>query len=244
MKIDWDKKITAASLDPTAGFLFINKPAGWTSHDVVAKLRSTLKIKKIGHAGTLDPLATGLLIIGIGKATTLLDYWHQFPKTYQAEMELGKISDTFDILGDIKTINDQETITKDKLTPILNSFSGKQLQTPPPFSAKKIKGKKAYELARQGKKIKLAPREIEIFKCKLLNFQNNLVSFEVVCSTGTYLRTLINDLGKKLLTGAIMTGLQRTAIGPISLPQAQSPEEITIENYYDYLFTALDELTN
>ena len=229
MANEWDKKITKASLDPKAGFLFINKESGWTSHDVVAKLRGILGIKKIGHAGTLDPLASGLLIIGLGKATTLLEYWHQFPKTYIAEMEFGKISDTYDIQGNIKISNNQTTITKIKLEKVLNSFKGIQMQTPPPFSAKKINGKKAYELARAGKEVKLKAKEIEIFSIDLLEFGNKAASIKITCSTGTYIRSLINDIGQKLGCGAIMKNLERTAIGPINNKQAIKVKDVSPE---------------
>lgn len=217
---DWNKKIIKASLDPDAGFLFIYKEPGWTSHDIVAKLRNILNIKKIGHAGTLDPLASGLLIIGLGKATTLLEYWHQFPKTYIAKMELGKISDTFDIEGNIKITKNKKIITQEDFKKILSNFLGKQFQNPPAFSAKKINGKKAYELARAGKEVKLKAKEIKIFNIDLIKFENKLATIKVTCSTGTYIRSLINDIGKKLTVGAIMSGLERTSIGPINTKQA------------------------
>lgn len=233
---EWNKKIAKASQDPKAGFLFINKEAGWTSHDVVAKLRGVFHIKKIGHAGTLDPLAEGLLIIGLGKATTLLEFWHQFPKTYVAEMELGKISDTFDVEGDIKIINNQDIISEVELKKILDSFKGKQMQTPPPFSAKKIKGKKAYELARAGKEVKLKPKEIEVFNIDMINFKNNKATLKITCSTGTYVRSLIHDMGKKLETGAIMTKLKRISIGPISLDKALKIRDLTPTNLEQITF--------
>ncbi len=216
----WIEKINKAAKDPMAGFLFINKETGWTSHDVVAKLRGLLKLKKIGHSGTLDPLASGLLIIGLGKATILLDYWHQFPKTYIAEMEFGKTSDTFDIEGNIKVNNNQSAITKKKFIKIINEFSGRQLQIPPPFSAKKINGKKAYELARSGQKVELKPKEIEIFSIEIISLQKNKAVIKVTCSTGTYIRSLIHDIGKKLKVGAIMSGLERISIGPINIKQS------------------------
>jgi len=227
MTNDWAKKITKASLDPDAGFLFVYKEPGWTSHDVVAKLRNVLNIKKIGHAGTLDPLASGLLIIGLGKATTLLEYWHQFPKTYIAEMELGKTSDTFDVEGNIKITNNKIAITKEKFIKTINEFLGKQLQTPPPFSAKKIKGKKAYELARAGQEVKLEAKEVEIIDIDLIKFENTLATIKVTCSTGTYIRSLIHDIGQKLGCGAIMKNLERTAIGPIHSKQATKVKDIT-----------------
>lgn len=229
-----EEKISKTKNDPLAGFLFINKESGWTSHDVVAKLRGILGVKKIGHAGTLDPLATGLLIIGIGKATTLLDYWHQFPKTYIAEMEFGKISDTFDSEGEIENINNKE-IEKTELEEKIKLFLGKQIQTPPPFSAKKIKGKKAYELARKGQEVKLEPKEIEIFNIELIGFDKNLATLATTCSTGTYIRSLINDIGLKTGYGALMTKLKRTAIGPIKVQQAKIISDISQQNFNKYL---------
>ncbi|MFA5061736.1 MAG: tRNA pseudouridine(55) synthase TruB [Patescibacteria group bacterium] len=206
-------------------FLFINKPAGWTSHDVVAHIRTDKKIK-VGHAGTLDPFATGLLIVGVGRdCTKKLDEFKQLPKTYIATIKLGATSDTYDKTG---KISEYQNPTKDPtkipdkktISSILKSFIGKQLQTPPMFSAKKINGQRLYKLARQGKTIERQPNEIEIYEINLLDYSWPILKIEVKCSTGTYIRSLANDIGEKLGIGAYCEELERTAIGENYLKNA------------------------
>lgn len=203
-------------------FLFINKPVGWTSHDVVAHIRRQLKKQdpankkiKVGHAGTLDPFATGLLIVGVGRdSTKQLDDFKKLPKTYIATIKLGEISDTQDKTGKIsKHENISQIPNTEKILSILNIFKGKQLQTPPMFSAKKINGKKLYELARKGIEIKRQPDEIEIYQINILDYTWPILKIEVKCSAGTYIRSLANDIGEKLGTGAYCEELERTAIG-------------------------------
>jgi len=202
-----------------SGFVYINKPTGFTSHDVVNVLRKKFNLKKIGHAGTLDPLATGVLILGINKATKLLDKWHEFSKTYITDLEFGKISNTYDIEGVIKEV----AVTKNKIPNTnllemhLKKFLGTQEQIPPAFSAKKINGRTAYTLARAGKDVELKPKKITIHSIKLLNFNYPQAQLEIICSTGTYIRSIINDLGQVLNCGAIMTDLIRTNIGFVNL---------------------------
>lgn len=221
------------------GFIIINKPTGWTSHDVVAKLRSITKIRKIGHCGTLDPLATGVLIVAIGRdATKKIDQFHQYRKTYIADLNFGLTTDTYDIEGEIT--NQMPT---DKLKPIsrhdlektLAQFIGQQKQLPPAFSAKKIHGTPAYKLARAGKTVELKPTKIEISKITLINYNFPQAQIEVECSTGTYIRSLIHDLGQKIKYGAIMTDLQRTAIGPYQINQSVLLTDLTFDNWGNYL---------
>lgn len=215
-------------------FLYINKPAGWTSHDAVAYIRNKYKKEdpkiKVGHAGTLDPFATGLLIVGVGRESTKrLDEFKKLPKTYIATLKLGATSDTFDKTGKITTVNHELRITnyepaKKQIQMIIKSFEGKQLQTPPMFSAKKINGKKLYELARKGIEIKREPSPIEIYDIKILEYSWPLLKIMVECSSGTYIRSLANDIGEKLGIGAYCEKLTRTKIGQISLDQASNLE--------------------
>lgn len=211
-------------------FLLINKPVGWTSFDVVAYVRKQYRTEhpdqkniKVGHAGTLDPFATGLLIVGVGReATKRLDEFKNMAKTYIATVKLGATSDTYDSTGQI-TIHDTRNMIQPnvkEIEPVLNLFKGKQLQTPPMFSAKKINGQRLYKLARQGIEIERQPNEIEIYKIKLLDFTWPILTIEVQCSAGTYIRTLAHDIGVKLGTGAYCHELVRTQIGEYLLKNA------------------------
>ncbi len=217
MNIKSPKKIITLDPDDKTGFVYINKPSGWTSHDVVAIMRKKFNTKKVGHAGTLDPLATGVLILAIGKTTKLLDYWHIFPKTYIATLEFEKTSNTYDVEGEIKEVECDKKLDKKLLEKTLEKFKGAQDQIPPAFSAKKINGQKAYTLARAGKDVKLKPNKITIHSIKLLEFNYPTAQISITCSTGTYIRSIIHDLGQILNCGAIMTDLIRTNIGFVSL---------------------------
>lgn len=214
---------------PAEGFaLLVNKPVEWTSFDVVAKLRNALKIKKVGHAGTLDPFATGLLILCFGKATKSIDDFQAQIKTYHAVVEFGKETDSYDVTG--KTIAEYADIpTKEAIKEGLNSLLGVQQQMPPMFSALKINGKKLYELAREGKEVERKTREITIYSITNLQLTPPLAEFDVVCSKGTYIRSLAYDLGKKCNSGAYLKGLTRTAIGDYQLCNALSVEEIVAQ---------------
>jgi len=220
-----------------SGFLLIDKPVDWTSHDVVAYLRGVTKIKKIGHAGTLDPFATGLLIVGVGRqATKRLDEFKNLGKTYVAEVQLGATSDTYDKTGTIKKVQSSKfKVQKEKIEETLKSFLGKQQQIPPMYSAKKVQGKKLYELARKGIEIERQPNEIEIFNLELLPpYEGELEGVfrvSVECSTGTYIRTLVHDIGQTLGVGAYCAELRRTAIGDYVVDGAPGPKEVTKENW-------------
>ncbi len=199
-----------------SGFLLIDKPEGPTSHDVVDALRGVLGVRRIGHSGTLDPFASGLLILGIGKATRLLEYLGKEDKTYQFELALGSTSDTYDRTGKIQPYKD--SFTPDRLDTniirdVLKEYLGEQMQTPPPFSAIKYKGKKLYEYARKGETIEIKPRSILIHSLSLLSCQYPRVSLEARVSKGTYIRSLGHEIGKRLGTGAYVNTLRRTAIG-------------------------------
>ncbi|OGY71384.1 MAG: tRNA pseudouridine(55) synthase TruB [Candidatus Jacksonbacteria bacterium RIFCSPLOWO2_01_FULL_44_13] len=208
------------------GFLLINKPAGPTSHDIVNQLRRITGIRQIGHAGTLDPFADGLLIMAIGSSTKLLKYFVGLDKKYRAILFLGATSDTQDKTGVVTPSPLQgegwgEALEKTvELETTLSSFLGRQLQTPPMYSAKKVNGKKLYELARQGKEIERKPHEIEIYSIDLISYKWPHLTIDVHCSSGTYIRTLGHDIGKSLGYGAYLTSLSRTAIGDFTLDDA------------------------
>ncbi|MFA7315074.1 MAG: tRNA pseudouridine(55) synthase TruB [Candidatus Magasanikbacteria bacterium] len=208
-------------------FLLIDKETEWTSNDVVAFLRGRFKREtkvkklKIGHAGTLDPFATGLLIVGVGKeATTRLDEFKNLDKTYEATFRLGETSTTQDPEGEITKTNFFGEITLEQAQTVLDNFLGKQKQIPPMHSAKKIKGKRLYELARQGIEIKREACDIEIHHIKLLDFKYPELKMEVKCSTGTYIRQLAQDIGEALGCGAYCLELRRTRIGDYKIEDA------------------------
>jgi len=213
------------------GIHLINKPTDWTSHDVVAFVRGKAKhnsdfknIKKIkvGHSGTLDPFATGLLIIGVGREyTKRMDEFKKLPKTYEAVIKLGATSDTQDKTGKITKKENTDIPNKKNIKNTLKTFLGVQEQTPPMFSAKKVQGKKLYELARQGVEIERKPVKIELYKIKLLKYKYPFLNIRVKCSTGTYIRTLAYDIGDKLQTGAYCEELKRTRIGKYKLRKAK-----------------------
>lgn len=205
-----------------AKFILIDKPADWTSHDVVGYLRKKMGVKKIGHAGTLDPFATGLLICGVGReATRRLDEFKGMDKVYLAKIRLGAISDTQDKMGKISKNKVAQIPHQQKIQEILTGFLGKQLQTPPMFSAKKIKGQKLYDLARAGITVERKPNEIEIYSIDLKSYAWPYLEIEVKCSTGTYIRTLAHDIGQKLGVGAYCEELRRMAIGNYKVENAE-----------------------
>jgi len=205
------------------GFINVYKPKGMTSFDVIRVLRKVLKIKQIGHTGTLDPLAEGVLPICTGKSTKLIDYLQE-DKAYIAEVKFGWVSDTYDSEGKLEKVSD-EKISKETLIELLKDFEGEIEQTPPIYSAIKLNGKKLYEYARSGKsgeEIDIPKRKVTISDIKLLDFDENAQTarFSVECSKGTYIRSIVHDLGVKSKTGAVMTGLIRTKSGKFTLKTA------------------------
>jgi tRNA pseudouridine55 synthase len=209
------------------GFLIIDKATDWTSHDVVAKCRNILGIRKIGHLGTLDPLATGVLVLAVGReATKQVSHYMKADKVYDVEIELGKTSDTYDSEGKVEiSPTDYPAITRQQLEVELEAFWGTTMQMPPAFSALKINGQRAYKLARAGKEVKLAAREVTMHG-KDLEFDFPFVRFTVEVSSGTYIRSLAHDLGKKLGSGGIMTALRRTRVGQFKLEDAITIEDL------------------
>jgi len=219
------------------GFLLINKASGPTSHDVVNSLRRVTGIRKIGHAGTLDPLASGLLICAIGRAATKqIDLFVKQSKIYEAEAILGSVSDTYDSQG-IIVQNNVETIDENDVKKVLSKFIGQQNQIPPMYSAKKVQGKKLYELARQGIEIERQPCVITISSIELLHYQWPSLKIRIACSTGTYIRSLVHDIGRELGTGAYMSALVRTSIGKFKLADAIELQNITSKNWSQFLLS-------
>ncbi len=220
-----------------SGFLLLDKPSGPTSHDMVYQLRRITGIKKIGHAGTLDPLASGLLIMAIGRAATKqIDSLAKQDKVYEAVFQLGGTSDTEDRLGQIETQNIKQRPDIQKVRLALSGFTGQIEQIPPMYSAKKIAGKKLYELARKGQVIERQPSLITIHKIDLLNYAWPQLQLTIHCSTGTYIRSIARDLGEKLGCGAYLAELRRTIIGQYAVAKAVSPDELTADNWTTYLF--------
>ena len=209
------------------GILYINKPKDWTSFDVVAKLRRVLHTKSIGHTGTLDPQATGVLVLLVGKATKILPYLEKSRKEYIAEIEFGKKTDTGDIWGNVIETGEVKDVDETTLKETLNSFLGASMQKPPMVSAIKKDGKKLYEYARAGIEIEVEKRPIEIFEIELLNL--NPVRFRVVCSAGTYVRSLCEDIAERLGMIGTMSSLVRTKVENITLDECVNLLDVTEE---------------
>jgi tRNA pseudouridine55 synthase len=210
---------------PAEGLLLVDKPAGITSHDVVDRVRRTLATKKVGHAGTLDPMATGLLLIGVGRATRLLRFLGDLAKTYEGTLRLGVETDTLDADGDVvrESLVD---VTDQQVAEAMRSLVGESLQRPPAYSAVKVGGRKLYEAARAGEHLEAEPRAIRVDAFDLLSFDLPDVAFRVICSGGTYVRVLAADVGAAVSTGAHLTALRRTAIGPYRAEDAVMPDAV------------------
>ena len=209
------------------GIVIVDKPAGWTSQDVTARLRRVFGTRRIGHGGTLDPMATGVLPVFVGRATRGVEFFEHADKTYEAVLRLGTVTDTQDSTG---TVLEKRpvTVTEAEFRDILPKFTGEIAQIPPMYSAIKVDGKKLYELARAGKEIERKPREITIFSLDLLEFTGETAKIRVHCSKGTYIRTLCHDIGAALGCGGCMEALRRTAAGEYTL--ADSVELDTLLN--------------
>lgn len=224
------------------GIIVINKEKEYTSHDVVAKLKKKLNISKVGHTGTLDSNATGVLPILIGKGTKFSKYLINHDKIYEVELELGKKTDTADIEGKvIEEKNVDEKYIKENLLQVLESFVGKQEQIPPMYSAIKKNGKKLYEYARAGEKVEIEPRKIEIYKIDLNKYDKNIISFVVSCSKGTYIRSLCEDIAGKLNTVGYMKNLKRLQVGKFNIKDAVYIDDIDLKNVNEHLIT-LEEI--
>lgn len=214
------------------GILIIDKPAGITSHDVVSHVRRVLKTKRVGHTGTLDPFATGVMVILVGKATRLAQYLDKDEKEYEAVVKFGFETDTGDATGNPKTkVQTTKSVSIDELKFILPPFRGETEQTPPMYSAKKVEGKKLYELARKGVEIEREAVTVNIHELELLpdsvSSPQSTVGMRVVCSAGTFIRTLAEDIGRSIGIGAHLTELRRTRAGKFSIGEAVSLNELS-----------------
>ena len=210
------------------GVLLIDKPRGLTSHDVVDKVRRKLKMKRIGHAGTLDPMATGLLIILVGKATKLSQYLMSLDKTYEGRITLGESTNTYDGEGEVMAKRSVPSLTLEEVATVVSSYLGDQYQKPPMFSAVKINGQPLYKMARQGKEVERDPRFIRISRFDVARFDLPEVDFSLDCTKGTYVRSLANDIGEKIGCGGYLSGLRRIASDKFNLN-----DTITLERFLE-----------
>jgi len=211
------------------GFLLVDKPTGWTSHDVVAKMRGLAGTRKIGHAGTLDPMATGLLVLGLGRATRLLRFVQHLPKEYLARAQLGIATDSLDADG-TEVERAPLPVTREEVSASMTAFRGDIQQIPPMVSAIKIDGQKLYEMARRGEEVERPARSVHIHELELTGFEAGefpVADFRVVCSSGTYVRTLADDIGRALGGRAHLVGLRRTRIGSLEVGEAAAMDSLT-----------------
>ncbi|MBQ3404750.1 MAG: tRNA pseudouridine(55) synthase TruB [Oscillospiraceae bacterium] len=208
-----------------SGILIVDKPRDWTSFDVVAKLRRIYAERRVGHSGTLDPLATGVLAVFLGRATRAIEFCEADDKEYLVRMRCGLVTDTQDITGNVIRAEGGD-VSSEELAELLPEFTGPQTQIPPMYSAVKMGGKKLYELARQGRQVERRPREIEIKTLELLGREDGDFILRAVCSKGTYIRTLCHDMGERLGCGAVMSGLRRTRAGSFSIAEAVTIEKV------------------
>lgn len=208
------------------GFVVIDKPAGITSHDVVSRVRRILGTRRVGHTGTLDPFATGVLPVAVNDGTKAIPFLDEGLKSYQAVMRLGVTTDTLDMTGTLLSETDSATVSTSQLNTILGRFTGTILQTPPMYSAIKQGGQPLYKLARQGQQVERAARQVEIASLELIAYDNPCVTFRVVCSRGTYVRTLADDIGRELGCGAALQELRRLSSGPFDIQGACTLDEL------------------
>jgi tRNA pseudouridine55 synthase len=231
-----------------SGILVVDKPVGMTSHDVVQAIRTGTGIRRAGHTGTLDPRASGVLVVLIGPAVRLSEFVSASDKRYQAIIRLGATTDTFDADGRFThpVATSPMDISEELFESTLKQFIGEIEQTPPPYSAVKVKGRRAYEMARQGEEVDLEPRKIQVYHLEVLEWAPPEAVIDVHCSSGTYVRSLANDLGEKLGCGAYLVGLRRTKSGRFSLrdavPLRKLQEAFQAGNWYQYLIPAAEAL--
>jgi len=233
-------------LNVVSGVLVVDKPIGMTSHDVVQIIRRGTGIRRAGHTGTLDPRASGVLVVLIGPAVRLSEYVSASDKRYQATIRLGSSTDTYDAEGVVTSSGSVEDITEEQFVDKLQNFVGEIEQVPPPYSAVKVQGRKAYEMAREGEEVELEPRKIQVYSLDLLEWDSPEAVVDVFCSSGTYVRSLANDLGTALGCGAHLVGLRRTKSGRFTLrdavPLRRLQESFTAGNWYKYLIPAAEAL--
>jgi len=226
------------------GVLNLHKPAGVTSRDVVNIVQRLVRPNKVGHAGTLDPLATGVLLVCVGPATRLVSILQQAPKTYRAEFQFGQRSDTDDNTGVIEEVTDATPVTEKQIKQLLPKFCGMIEQTPPAFSAIKVDGQRAYAMARKGQNVELAARPVRIDSIEILQYQWPKLTVEIRCGSGTYVRSIARDLGDRLGCGGLMTALERTEIGEFSLSDGIDPNSLTEATIADAVLPAVDVVSH
>jgi tRNA pseudouridine55 synthase len=220
-----EKKTSRQLFFEEGQMLLIDKPLHWTSFDAVRKIRNLVRIKKVGHAGTLDPLATGLLIICTGKFTKRINEYMTQEKEYSGTITLGAVTPTYDLESEPTNFRSTENISDEMIRDAARSMTGDIMQVPPAHSAIKQDGKRVYELARAGKDVKLEPRKVRVSEFEITSINHRVIGFRVVCSTGTYIRSLAHDLGQNLGCGAYLSSLCRTRIGEFRLSDAQTIEQ-------------------
>jgi tRNA pseudouridine55 synthase len=218
-----------------SGLLNVNKPAGITSRDAVDFVQRLARPAKVGHAGTLDPLATGVLVISVGTATRLIEYVQRMPKRYIGTFLLGRSSPTEDSDGEVAPLTDPPVPSREQIAAAARQFVGRLMQRPPAYSALKIGGRRAYDLARRGETVELQPRPIDVYSLVVKDYAYPELVLEVECSGGTYVRSLGRDLAETLGTAAVMSALVRTAIGPWQLADAVDPRQLTAVNWMGHL---------
>jgi tRNA pseudouridine55 synthase len=221
------------------GLLNVHKPAGITSRNVVNHIARLAPKVKAGHAGTLDPLATGVLIVCLGQATRLIEYVQRMSKRYRGEFLLGRQSDTEDIEGEVIELPDAPHPTRGQIEAALPQFMGEILQRPPAYSALKIEGQRAYRLARRGQEVELAPRKVRVDRIEILEYDDPRLVLDIACGSGTYVRSLGRDVAQAVGTAAVMSALERTAIGPFRVEEACMLDELTSESLVDHLLPAV-----
>ena len=231
-----------------SGVLVVDKPVGLTSHDVVQVVRKGTNIRRAGHTGTLDPRASGVLVVLIGPAVRLSEYVSASDKRYQAVVRLGATTDTYDADGRILSTSPVDKITESQFEEALEDFVGEIEQVPPPYSAIKIKGRKAYEMAREGEEVDMQPRRIKVYSLELLEWAPPEAVIDVYCSSGTYVRSLAHDLGEKLGCGAHLIGLRRTKSGRFTLrdavPLRKLRDAFEEGSWYQFLIPAAEALSD
>lgn len=221
------------------GVLNLNKPAGLTSRQAINRVQRLARPAKVGHAGTLDPLASGVLVVCVGGATRLIEYVQRLPKSYAATFLLGRESPTEDVDGQVTELADPPVPSLVQIVDAAKSLTGTIEQRPPAFSALKVGGRRAYDMARAGQKVDLAPRPVDVYRIEVVEYDYPQLRLEIDCGSGTYIRSLGRDLAISLGTAAVMSALERTAIGQFRIEEAVSPDPLTAENWTQHLHPPL-----
>jgi tRNA pseudouridine55 synthase len=235
-------------VNAVSGVIVVDKPVGLTSHEVVQIIRRGTNIRRAGHTGTLDPRASGVLVILVGPAVRLSEYVSASDKRYQAVIRLGETTDTYDADGKVLTSGKEVNVSEEQFGETLKSFVGQIEQIPPPYSAVKVQGQKAYEMAREGEEVELAPRIIQVYSLDLLEWAPPEAVIDIYCSSGTYVRSLAHDLGERLGCGATLVGLRRTKSGRFTLrdaiPLRKLRDSFMDGTWYQYLIPAAEALSD